>query len=110
MNARNDTRKIKELMEAMQFLKTPAERESFFRDLLTEKELLECCNRWRAARMLWDKSSYAEISRETGLSSTTIARVSRWLRQGKGGYQKVLKRWGGTNVHIKPFFQGKGSG
>ncbi|MEK6650982.1 MAG: YerC/YecD family TrpR-related protein [Bacteroidota bacterium] len=64
----------------------------FFRDLLTENEIAEFAERWKAARMLHAGASYAEIARVTGLSSRTIARVGRWLKQGKGGYALLLKR------------------
>jgi len=64
----------------------------FFRDLLTEYEIAEVAERWKAARMLHAGASYAEIAKVTGLSSRTIARVGRWLKQGKGGYALLLKR------------------
>ncbi len=64
----------------------------FFRDLLTEYEIAEFAERWKAARMLADGSSYAEIVRTTGLSTRTIARVGRWLKQGRGGYTQMLQR------------------
>lgn len=79
-------------MDAIMLLKTPGEMEKFFRDLLTEKELSEFGNRWKAARMLWDKELYIDIAKETGLSSTTIARVSKWLNGGKDGYKLILNR------------------
>src|SRR3989338_3187878 len=65
----------------------------FFRDLLTENEIAEFSERWKAARMLAGGSSYAEIARVTGLSSRTIARVGRWLKQGKGGYAMMLQKF-----------------
>lgn len=65
---------------------------SFFRDLFTPAEIAEFGKRLRAARLLDGDVPYLDIVRETGLSSTTIARVSRWLRKGKGGYRLVLKR------------------
>lgn len=42
--------------------------------------------------MLDAKVSYSDIARETWLSSRTIARVSKWLRRGMGGYRLVLDR------------------
>lgn len=79
-------------MDAVILLETPQEAEKFFRDLLTEKELIEFGNRWKAARMLEKKESYIDIAKETGLSSTTIARVSKWLKSGKDGYKLVLDK------------------
>lgn len=85
-------RKIEELLKAILMLEDLKEAKNFFRDLLTEKELLEFGNRWQAAKMLEQKIPYIEIQEETGLSSRTIARVAKWLFAGKGGYQKVLNK------------------
>ena len=42
--------------------------------------------------MLIKGENYNEISRETGMSSATISRVSRCLEYGAGGYKLVLSR------------------
>lgn len=102
-----DKKKINGLMDAIMLLKTPEEMEKFFRDLLTENELIEFGGRWKAARMLWDKESYVDIAKETGLSSTTIARVSKWLNCGKDGYKLILKRQVANKNHHKSSSAGK---
>lgn len=94
-------------MDAIMLLKTPEEMEKFFRDLLTENELIEFGGRWKVARMLWDKESYVDIAEETGLSSTTIARVSKWLNSGKDGYKLILKRQVANKNHHKFSSAGK---
>ena len=81
-----------DLYAAILSLKTLDEAKRFFRDLLTEEEIEELSKRWEVARMLDEKASYTMIHDKTGLSSTTVARISRWLRKGKGGYQLVLDR------------------
>jgi TrpR-related protein YerC/YecD len=73
-------------------LKTLGEVNSFFRDLLTEKEIADFSRRWRVAGMLDGKISYSEIEKETGMSSTTIARIHKWLKGGTGGYRLMLQR------------------
>ncbi|MBI1804981.1 MAG: helix-turn-helix domain-containing protein [Ignavibacteriae bacterium] len=75
-------------------LETLGEAKSFFRDLLTETEIKELAERWKAARMLATGASYTQIIKETGLSSTTVARVARWVKKGTGGYRLALKRTG----------------
>lgn len=80
-------------------LNNPNEAAKFLRDLLTEKELIEFGNRWKAARMLSKNIPYTEIEKETGLSSTTVARVSKWLNSGKNGYKLVLSRLSKNNHH-----------
>ncbi len=80
------------LFEAVLALKNIKEAKKFFRDLLTEEEIVEFSKRWQAAQMLSQKVPYSVIEKKTGLSSTTVARVSRWLNKGKGGYGLILKR------------------
>ncbi len=87
-----DKKSIDNLLTAILSLQSKKEAQQFFRDLLTEQEIQEFCNRWEVAQMLYKKESYITISKKTGMSSTTIARISQWLRKGRGGYQLVLKR------------------
>lgn len=79
-------------MDAFVLLKTRDEAQRFLRDLLTEQEILEFANRWQVAQMLYSAVPYLEIAKKTGMSSTTIARISRWLKQGRGGYRLMLSR------------------
>jgi len=108
MISKKDKKKINDLITAILILKTRGEARNFLRDLLTESELVEFGNRWRAARMLAKKERYADIQFETGLSSTTVARVSKWLNRGKGGYKTMLKKMGLTKKHHNLSFVGKG--
>src|SRR3989344_1672790 len=97
MFSKNDKNKIDDLMKIILRLRTTNEARRFFRDLLTEKELLEFANRWKAARMLSKKVPYKKIEKETGLSSTTVARVSKWLFRGMDGYKIMIFRL--VNIH-----------
>lgn len=81
-----------ELFEAILKLKTETEAKKFLRDLLTEAEIKEFANRWKVAQMLNQKVDYKTIEYETKMSSTTIARISKWLNQGMGGYRLMLNR------------------
>ena len=92
MISKKDNKKIQDLIGAILAVETRSQAQKFFRDLLTESELVEFSNRWQAARMLNEKISYIKIEKETGLSSTTIARVSEWLNKGAGGYKIILKK------------------
>jgi len=84
---------VVDLLKALLLLESESDAKSFLRDLLTENELREFAMRWQVARMLHQKLSYSHIERETGLSSTTIARISKWLSAGTGGYQNMLKKF-----------------
>lgn len=80
------------LFTAILSLNNREEAECFFRDLLTEEEIKEFGARWKVAQMLFNKIPYSEIEKETGMSSTTIARISKWLNNGLGGYKLILNR------------------
>ena len=85
-------RDIDELYTVITRLENLDECRKFFRDLLTETEIREFAERWKVARLLWQGVPYTTIEEETGLSSRTIARVHKWLKQGKGGYTMMLRR------------------
>ncbi len=87
-----DSKEAKSLYKAFLALQTPDEAKRFIRDLLTEEEIKEFANRWKVANMLAEKINYKKIEKETGMSSTTIARISKWLTSGTGGYKLIIKR------------------
>jgi len=82
-------------------LRTLAEAKIFFRDLLTESEIREFSIRFKAAQMLSENIPYVEIQKQTGLSSTTVARISKWLTNGMNGYQKMIARNSHTHPSLK---------
>lgn len=84
--------KTKQLFNAILALQTENECRRFLRDLLTEAEIKEFANRWRVTQMLDQRIPYEDITRETNMSSTTIARINKWLTNGMGGYKLMLKR------------------
>lgn len=96
-----DTKTTQDLFRAILKLKTEQEAKRFFRDLLTEAELVEFGKRWQAAQMLNARVPYSEIVETTGLSSTTVARISKWLKRGMGGYRLMLAR---ISHHANPSF------
>ena len=85
---------IAALCAALLRLETAEEAERFLRDLTTPGELQALAERWRVARMLdVGGKSYREISAETGVSTTTVTRVARFLAQEPHqGYRLVLDR------------------
>lgn len=89
------SKKYTNLYQAILTLETEAECKKFLEDLLTKAEIKEFTNRWKVAQMLNKKISYEKIERETGMSSTTIARISKWLHNGKGGYRLVIEKLSG---------------
>lgn len=90
MSSKPSRSDLDSFLEVILNLESKQEAMLFFKDLLTESELFELCNRWRVAKLLWKKISYSQIEKLTGVSSTTIARISKWLNTGHGGYRKML--------------------
>jgi len=82
----------KELYEAFLALETIEETEKFLDDLCTIKELEAMSQRLRAAKMLLQGKTYNEIVEETEISSATLARVSKCVRYGDGGYKDVIDK------------------
>lgn len=76
--------------------------QNFLRDVMTEKEIIEISARLQAARMLQQGKKYTEITKETKLSSRTIARISDWMQNGKGGYQAALAVINASHGHTSP--------
>lgn len=63
---------------------------NFLRDLLSEKEILEFSRRFEVALLLEKEVSYAQIEEKTKMSSTTIARISKYLKWDNAWYQKAI--------------------
>lgn len=59
-------------------------------DLFTIREIKETSQRLSVARMLSAGKPYVAIEEATGASATTIARVSKALNYGSGGYRTAL--------------------
>ncbi len=59
-------------------------------DLFTIREIKETSQRLAVARLLAAGKSYTAIEEATGASATTIARVSKCLSYGSGGYASAL--------------------
>lgn len=85
---------LRDLCQALMTLKTEDELRRFLLDLTTPGELSALAERWQVALMLdAGGKSYREISAETGVSTTTVTRVARFLAQEPHqGYRLVLNR------------------
>lgn len=59
-------------------------------DLFTIREIKETSQRLAVARLLDDGKPYVAIEEATGASATTIARVSKALNYGSGGYRTAI--------------------
>lgn len=70
------------------------EMERFLVDLCTPAELRALSERWHVAKLLDSTElSYRDIHAKTGVSTTTIGRVARFLNnEPHQGYRAVLDR------------------
>ena len=82
------------LADALLLIHTPGEARAVLADLCTPAEIRTIAERWHVARMLDEGAlTYREIHEATGVSTTTIVRVARFLRQeDNGGYRVLLNR------------------
>ncbi len=72
-------------------LETVEDCYNFFEDLCTVKELRDMAQRLDAACLLDRGMNYQDISREVGISTATISRVSRCLQYGCG-YRNAIDK------------------
>jgi TrpR-related protein YerC/YecD len=83
---------LQRLYPAFAHSEDPAQVEAIMGDLCTIREIHEMAQRLTVAFMLDAGESYTAIQERTGASTTTIARVSKCLNYGTGGYRAVLER------------------
>lgn len=81
-----------ELAEALVHLKQKGDARALLADLCTPAEIHTLAERWHVAKLLdAGELTYREIHEATGVSTTTIVRVARFLRQeNNGGYRLLL--------------------
>jgi TrpR-related protein YerC/YecD len=84
----------RQLAEALLTPRSAEEMERLLTDLCTPAEIRTLAERWHVARLLDGSDlSYRDIHDATGVSTTTIVRVARFLRQEPHrGYRAALDR------------------
>ena len=82
---------VDDLLTVLATLDEPDDVFALLEDLFTVREIRETSQRLLVARLLAVGKSYAAIEAETGASATTIARVSKCLSYGSGGYKRALE-------------------
>src|SRR3954465_3071038 len=84
--------KSPDLLDVFMSFENKDELKAFFRDLMSERDLREFAMRWEVAKKLDAGISYSQIQEETGESPNTITKISRWLKEGCGGYKMMIER------------------
>ncbi len=80
------------LLDALVLLDDAAGAYALLQDLCTPREIEDLSRRLQVARMLDAGANYERIQAKTGVSSTTVSRVSKCLTYGPGGYRQTLDR------------------
>ena len=84
------TPEVETLLDVLVALDDKETAYALLEDLFTVREIRESSQRLVVARMLHEGCSYATIAEATSASATTIARVSKCLSYGAGGYSAAL--------------------
>lgn len=80
----------KEFCSVLAEMQTTDEVFRFLKDLLNRPERLMLARRLHIAYLLDQGVSYAKIIKQLRVGKPTIARVSRWLGFGRGGYKGAI--------------------
>ena len=79
-----------QLFSVISKLSSPEEVGVFLTDLCSLHELDSMAQRLNAAKLLLNGKTYENIIKETGISSKTLSRISKCVKQGRG-YSKLIK-------------------
>ena len=85
------TEDVENLLEVLAELDDKDTLFALLEDLFTIREIRETSQRLAVARLLDEGKPYTAIEEATGASATTIARVSKCLSYGTGGYRAALE-------------------
>jgi TrpR-related protein YerC/YecD len=91
---------LNELCDALLTPRSRDEMRRLLRDLCTPSEIRAIAERWHVARLLDGSDlSYRDIHEGTGVSTTTIVRVGRFLRdEPHQGYRRAIDALEAGNV------------
>ncbi len=90
MDKRVYSEEVQTLCVTLAAIDDPDKISALLEDCCTIREVHEMAQRLRVAQLLNKGASYALIQEQTGASATTIARVSKSLNYGAGGYRYAL--------------------
>ena len=85
------TAEVNDLLKVLATLEDEDAIFALLEDLFTIREIRETSQRLAVARLLSAGKPYTAIEQATGAPATTIARVSKCLSYGTGGYAKALE-------------------
>lgn len=84
------TSEVEAMLRTFAALDDPDDIFALLMDMCTIREISEMSQRLEVAHLLAEKVPYTEIQKRTGVSTTTISRVSKCLNYGAGGYARAV--------------------
>lgn len=85
------TPEVEAMLRVFAALDEPDDIYALLMDMCTIREISEMSQRLQVAQLLAKKVPYTEIQKLTGVSTTTISRVSKCLNYGAGGYSRAVE-------------------
>lgn len=82
---------LNELYDAILAIDNVEDCRYFLDDLLSKQELISLSGRIHCAKLFIEGKTYVEVNAETKVSSATLARVSKCVKNGKG-YNRILRK------------------
>lgn len=89
---KDDNNMIDKLFEVLASLNNKEDCKLLLEDLCTYTEIEQMAQRYKAAQLLSQGKTYADVIAATNISSATLSRVSKCLHHGSGGYNKFVRR------------------
>lgn len=85
------TPEVDQLLETFASIDDPDQIYALLQDLCTVREIQDMSQRLSVACLLAEGEHYSAIQEQTGISATTISRVSKALNYGADGYRIALQ-------------------
>lgn len=82
-----------ELFSLVAKINDASDVEKLFLDLCTFTEVEQMATRLKCAKLLKSGLTYTQVMEEADISSATLARVSRCVSHGSGGYNSVIDKY-----------------
>ncbi|MDP2637671.1 MAG: YerC/YecD family TrpR-related protein [Candidatus Levybacteria bacterium] len=80
------------LVATLRKLKSSKDLSLFIDDLLTEEEILDLAQRIKIAKLILDGKTYDEIAEKIQTSTSTVSKIGKIIKYGKGGLDKALDK------------------
>ena len=74
------------VVDCFYWVKTKKDLTIFIEDLFSQEETLDLAQRLKIAKLILDGKTYEEIAAEIPVSTSTISKIGKVIKFGKGGF------------------------